>query len=417
MPRVAIILARIVLPIVLVGLGIGGFAYFVATKPVETPKPVKERVWNVASMVAAPASRAPEIRMFGTLKSARNVDLRSLVAGEVVNVGPNFHEGALLAAGDLLIEIDDFVYRAAVTEKQSSIEEGSARLKELQANEKSEKILLARDREILDLEKRNVARSEKLRKKGNISDKSLDTARTTLNRQRQQVAQREAQLDILKAKIRQQQAVINRMRVALTLAERDLSNTRLVAPYPGYVADISVELGKRIDAKDKVARLIDSTRLEVGFHLPSREYGLLLNSAEGVINRHVAVSWKIGETTKVFTGKVARIGSEIQAETGGVELIAALDQSLALSQIRAGAFVQLTLIGEVYSNSIEVPDYAVYNRDRVYVVEEGRLVPRTVEVLYDNGISLIVRGDLKRGDQIVTTRFAEIGPGIKVEVR
>jgi membrane fusion protein, multidrug efflux system len=416
MGKVIPVLAKIVLPIILVGVGVGGFAYMLKTKPIEKPKAAKERVWNVAAMTVTPASRAPELTVFGTLKSARNVELRSLVAGEVIRAGDRLHEGGLVNAGDLLVEIDPFRYELAVTEKESAISEAQARLKEFSANLKSEKLLLSRDREILDLEKRNLARSEKLRKKGNISDKSLDSARTSLNRQRQQVEQRTAQLDIMEAKILQQRAVIARSGVSLELAQRDLKNTKLTAPFDGYLSNISAELGKRIDAKDRVAALTDAARLEVSFHLSSRQYGLLLESKDGVVGRPIVASWKVGSGTKIFRGQIERISSEIRSETGGVELFAVLEDGARLTDIRPGAFVEVLLVGDTYDDAIELPDHAVYG-NQVYVVVDGRLEPRKISILFNNGASLIVEGDVKAGDKLVTTRFAEIGPGLRVEIR
>lgn len=408
---------KILLPLVILGAGAGSFSYFVSSKAVEKPKEVKERSWNVSVLDARPTTLVPQITVFGTVISARNVDLRSLVAGEVIHVADTFREGAHLKKGDLLVEVDPFTYRSNVAEKEAAVLEARSRLAELQAVAKSDRILLVRDKEILELEKRNVARSEKLRKKGNISDKSLDTAKTNLSRQHQQYEQRVAQTAIQNARIGQQKATLQRQQIGLSIANRDLENTRLLAPFSGYLSNISVELGMRIDAKDHVAKIIDATRMEVQFHLSNHQYGVLLDSTEGVVGRNVNVSWNAGRSVHSFEGEIARIGSEIKSETGGVEIYAVLKNSPQLQRLRPGAFVDVVLNSISFENAIKLPDHAVFENETIYIVEDERLQPRKVNILSNDGTDVIVGGDLKAGDKILTSRFAEVGPGIKVEIR
>jgi hypothetical protein len=52
----------------------------------------------------------------------------------------------------------------------------------------------------------------------------------------------------------------------------------------------------------------------------------------------------------------------------------------------------------------------------VYTIAEGRLQPRAVELVADLGGRVLVRGGLEAEEPIVTSRLAEIGPGLKVEV-
>lgn len=408
---------KILLPIIILLAGAGGFSYFVSTKSVEVPEAVKERVWNIAAKKLELTSLAPSVQIYGTLIPARDVELRSLVAGEVIRVSKNFKEGALIQRGEMLIEIDPFDYEAILAEKKATTLEAQSRLIELKATEKSDRASLMRDREILAVDVRNLKRSEKLAKKGNISEKALDDARNALSRQRQQVELGSAKLDIQRARIGQQQAVLQRHEVGVKRANRDLAHTMLMAPFSGYISDLGVELGKRVDAKDKVARLIDADQLEVQFHLSDRQYGVLLASEGGVIGRSVSVSWKTGNKEHIFKGRIARTGSEIKAETGGIEIYAILTGDSLIPEARSGAFVTVTLTGKTYSNAARVPEFSVYDGKTVYVVEKGRLIARSIKILYNNGASLLITGDLKTGDLLVTTRFAEIGPGLKVEIR
>jgi membrane fusion protein, multidrug efflux system len=65
---------------------------------------------------------------------------------------------------------------------------------------------------------------------------------------------------------------------------------------------------------------------------------------------------------------------------------------------------------------IELPASALFHGDTVYAIENGRLLPRSVELVADLGAHILVRGELDAGEPVVTSRLAEIGPGLKVEV-
>lgn len=409
---------KLILPLLFIGVGLIGFNYFVKTKSVEVPKEIVERSWNVSVVEANPTEVTSEINLYGELVSARSVDLRSLVGGEIIQVSDDLKEGARVTAGSVLVEVDPFDYDAIVREKEAAILEAKSRLAELKAAKRSDQLSLEQDIKILELEQRSLQRAEQLRKKGNISDKGLDDAKTSLSRQRQQVDQRRAQVDIQSARIGQQIATVERQQVALERAQRDLKNISLVAPFTGYLQNVNVELGKKIDARDLVAKLIDDTRIEAKFHLSNTQYGALLDSDVGLIGRPVQILWKAGERAFEFSAVIKRIGSSIQSDTGGVEIYALLDNTPTLEKVRVGAFVEISMNGATYKNAMRLPDYALYDGNVVYNVQEGRLAPVEVVVLQNEGISLIVRAEgLKRGDRILTTRFAEVGPGIKVEVR
>ncbi|MDF2366279.1 efflux RND transporter periplasmic adaptor subunit [Sneathiella sp.] len=408
---------KILLPLVILGAGVALAAYMVTTKPVIEPEVVEERVWTVAAVPIEFKDQSVDLNLFGSLKAVRDVELRSLVGGEVIEVGDNFREGGLLDEGDLLVRVDPFEFEAQLNEDKASLLEARARLNELVATQKSEGVALEREREVQEREISNVERSESLATRGNISVKSLDDARSALSRQRQTVELREAQLDILKTRIGQQRAVIDRLEVGVSRAERDLENTSLQAPFRGYVTEVSAEFGKNIGASDKVARLIDATQMEARFLLSDSQYGLLLGSSVGIVGRPVIVSWQSGDTELVFNGRVARLSPEISSETGGVEVFAVLDASEYIPLLRPGAFVEVILSGNRYSDVAKLPDSSIYENSKVYVVTEGRLEPRMVEIAARNGGEIFVRGNIKEGELVVTSRLPEIGPNLKVDIR
>jgi membrane fusion protein, multidrug efflux system len=408
---------KFVLPVLILMAGAGGLYYLVKTKPQIAQAIPEERVWVISVVEAKKATYQPKLDLYGSIVSGRDVELRSLVKGEIVAVGENFHDGAILEKDALLISIDSFDFIAALDEKKAALNEGMSKLDELEALRQSDVIALKHDREILTLDIRNLKRSETLSKKGNISAKSLDDARMSLSRQQQQVEIREAQLKIQTARIGQQEAAIERARVGVRRAQRNLENTQLRAPFKGYLTEIGAEYGKTIDAKDKVARLIDASRMDARFHLSNQQFGILVGSGQGVLGREVRLSWRTGNTVQEFNGKVSRLGSSISSDTGGIDLLATIENLPVNSTLRPGAFVEVSMPGASHENVIKIPETSLHQDNILYIVKDGRLKPQKVELVFESRGFAYVRSEVEDGAKIATTKFAEMGPGIKVEIR
>ena len=200
-------------------------------------------------------------------------------------------------------------------------------------------------------------------------------------------------------------------------AERDLANTRLIAPFDGYLTGISAALGKRLGVNDRVVRLLDLARLDVLIHLSDGDYGRLVSSAAGLRGRPIEVTWRAGSRNFPFRAEIQRADGEVDAASGGVRVYARIEQEAARVPLRPGAFVEVRIPDRVYRDATRLPETALVGGDTVYAVVDGRLEPRPVELLARVGNDVVVSGGIADGERIATTRFPEIGPGVKVQVR
>ena len=387
-----------------------------ANKPPFEPKPAQEKVWTVAAVPVIHADVQPVMRLYGEIIAGREVELRPLVEGRVVEDGADFVDGGVVHAGDLLVAIDPFAYRADMSEYEARIAEARARLDEIYAELAAATDMIAHDRRQLELARREVARRERLRQSQAGSEKALDDAHLALSQREQQLIERQQTIDRLAAQAAQQKAVIERWQVALRRARRDLADTRLTAPFDGYLVDTDAAVGKRVGTGDRIARLIDANRLEAHFHVSGGEFARVL-AAGGYRGRAAEVSWRVGGQEFTFAATLDRVRSEIDAESGGVNLYARIEGHGADGVLRPGAFVEVRLADRTYEDVVRLPQSALHDGDTVYAVVDERLEPRQVEVVVRSGNDILVRGDLAPGDMVVTSRLPEIGPGIRVAVR
>lgn len=365
-------------PLLIIMAAVIVIAVMMLTRPKLQRVDLPERVWPVETVRMKQGDQQPMLELFGQVVAGRRSELRALVPGPIVEVGPNFREGGLVESGELLVQIDPFEYR-------NNVGEQTALLKETQVN--------------LEIKQRDLGRVRELYGENNVSEQALDDARLA---------------------VEQQQSLLEQRRIGLARARRALTDARLIAPYAGVVNDVSVDLGKRMSVNDKVADLIDTKRLEVRFTISNAQFGRILESQEDLVGRAVEVFWQVGSETLSYAAVIERVGAEIDATTGGVVVYATIEPN-AQTLLRPGAFVWISLPDKPYRNVFRAPDSALYEGDIVYIVNDERLVAHRIEVVGRSGDDILFRNkgasSVVDGDQLVITQIREGGEGIKVEVR
>jgi membrane fusion protein, multidrug efflux system len=408
-------LIKTLLPFVILAIAVSSAAMLVSSRPVVKPEAAKEKIWTVAATTVAIEDYAPDLKLFGQLVAGRETELRALVVGPVIRTGNNFVEGGTVKSGELLLEIDPFDYRAALDERRAQLAEAKARMAEITARHTSEIESLKQDQKQLDLTMKDYERIKKLQKKGTVSNKRFDDSRIAESRQSQLVSTRKNNITAFSAQIDQQKAATKRLEVGVRRARRDLARTKLTAPFSGFLLAKNAEVGKRLSLNDPIVKLVEADNMQARFHVSSSQYGRLV-AGGGLKGRKAEVVWRAGDRTFRYEAVVDRAGASIQAASGGVDVYAILKGAGIDQPLRPGAFVEVSLKDFNYKQVIRVAQTAVHT-DTVYVAKDGRLDPRKVTVVGRTGEVVLLRGPLKKGEKIVVTRFAEMGPGMKIEVR
>ena len=417
---------KIATPIALLTAAVFGAYLLWATRPEVAAKPAREVARAVAAVTVEHMDIRPSMRLYGAIVAGREVELRPLVAGRIVEIGEAFADGGILRSGDLIIAIDPFDAQSDVAEFRARVAETGARIKEIASDLSAARRLLTHDLEQAKLARRDVERREKLQGTAASSVKSLDDARLAKSLRDQQIIERQQMIDRLTAQSDEQQAVLERWRVSLSRAMRDFDETRLEAPFDGFLVNTDAGVGKRVGLGDRIARLIDANRLEARFHLSNSEYARLLAAGDdaddgGYRGRAAEVVWRIGDAAYDFEAVIDRVDGEIDAQSGGVDLYARILGHGADGVLRPGAFVEVRLDDRLYRDVVRLPESALHDDgaggDHVYVVVNDRLESRPVEVVLRGGKLVLLRGPLKDGERVVVTRLPEIGSGLLVSVR
>ncbi len=342
----------------------------VLTRPSMAPVEQVEMEWPVRVATARFQDLRPVLKLYGEIVAGRESELRALAPGPIVEVGANFREGAAVRRGELLLRVDPFDYEIALAEQRAATVEAEAQLR---------------------LKQQDMERIEALFGEGNVSTQQRDTALLELEMAR---------------------AALERSQASSRRAERNLADTRLVAPYDGVLVDVAANLGRQLSTTDRVARIVDPGSLEAGFPLSNQQFGRLISEGN-IAGRAVRIFWEIGETELEYQGRIERIGGEIAAASGGIRVFAELLDASVDTPLRPGAFVRIELDDRAYSQVAPVPDTALYGENQVFVVQDGRLRTRAVEVIGYDGETMLLgaasENPLRNGEQVVITQLREAG--------
>ncbi len=404
-----------VMPLLVVAAGYGVYSHLKATKPDAPKKPKVERAFAIVSSIVKSGAYQPHLKLFGSIVTGRQVDVRALVSGRVIATSGQLREGGEVVAGDVLLTIDPFDYENALVVAQAQLKEAYARKDEFQASLAADIESLNYATERTELSRKDLERAKPLAGRGAVSYRTVDDRQSVVLQRKQEADQLKNSIKVWQARISQQEATIARLKAAVSIRKRRLEETKLKAHFNAYVSGVSSHVGRMVSANDKVATLIDRDWIEARFTMSDEQFGRIVSREGSLIGRPVTVDWVLGESTFSYKAKVERLGAQVSSSTGGIEVFARLENPADPVAIRPGAFVEIKIPDSKFEEVFRIASTSLYSGDTVFVVENKRLVSRKVQVVGGDGDDLLVRGALKTGERVLTTRISTPGDGVLVE--
>lgn len=335
---------------------------------------------NVSAMTVG----TEEVRIFTTLpgriSATKNAEVRARVDGIVQSI--NFTQGSHVKAGDLLFKIDPAVY-------QANLNAAKASLNQAQASAKSASAL--------------ASRYQMLIKENAISKQEYDDAMSSAN---------------------QAKASIESARAAVESAKINLSYTSVTSPIDGVIGEALVTEGALVSASGAtaLAKVQQLGEVYVDFTQSTVEMTQLrkafLNGELERVDDNTAVVRLILEDGSTYDkeGKLLFSGVSVDPNTGKVNLRATFPNPDEL--LLPGMFVRVQLERGLNKAAIMIPTQAIQRRtdgtSLVYVISEGKVAMRPVDLGEVSGDKTQVTSGLSVGEQLIVEGFTKIGPGMPV---
>lgn len=353
-------------------IGVVGFALLLSMslRPESSGRapaaPANEAVVTVITPAAAPYQ--PLITLNGVVEARTVTRIIPQVTGRVIRVSDGFRPGASVARGEMLFVIDPSDYELAVERTLAEIGAARSELAQLEAE-------AAAEREIWQGE--------------------------FPNRQIPDLIARVPQIAAAKARIQSGEA-------ARRAAELALSRTTVRAPFDARVLGTRLDVGQVVGTNAEVGTMFSIDSLEIVVPVSAEERRRLgpLDGQRVSINAPASAGERID-------GELVRVSASLDERTrlGTLYIATSSPESLTL-----GEFVTVEISGKDTAESYRLPASALTSRDQLWVVEDGRLAERSVEVLGRDAQLVVVRA-FDQADGVVALPPANARDGLEVSPR
>jgi RND family efflux transporter MFP subunit len=343
------------------------------------------------SVVKAEKRRIPRtVVALGTLAAEDRAELGFKVPGRLARW--NVDLGSRVAAGAVLAELDARDYELRRDRARAALEQARARLG----------LPVAGDDESLDPEQVGIVRQARAR---------MEQARVDLDRARElrdegilaqsEFDAREAAFKVAESQyndaleeVNNRRGVLSERRSDLALAEQQLTDTELVAPFSGAVQQRRANLGEYLAAGAPVITLVKLTPLRLRLEVPEREaHSVRAGQEVAVVTEGAEGAWP---------GRIVRVAPAIEEANRTLVVEAEVDNSKGL--LRPGSFARAEIRTESGGDTLVVPQSSLVlfaGIEKVVTVKEGRALERPVTTGRRAGDAVEILSGIEPGEPVV----------------
>jgi HlyD family secretion protein len=355
-----------------------------------------ERAIPVTVAVAKQGDFVKSLDYVGVVEPNFSANISSRLTSEIEQV---LHlEGDVVKAGELLIKLDDrkLLYDIAVLK---------AKLEEIKTKASGNEVNVRSLQDSVSYWNKQVERDQLLVKKEIAPLKQLESSTEKLN-------EFKGKLDVAIQNGKTLDAEFSAMKGQQSIAETNLSYTKIRSPFDGVICEKFVDQGDLASPGKKLLVVENQQQLKVVVEVPQADVGHLhQGQAVNVSCRGYEVKAQLSKIyPAVAQSRMIRIESYLPANGGG-KLISGQHVRISMS---IATLNNVTLIPATAVNF----DHNIKNSKMVFVLAAGRLKQQPIKVLGNNGKEVAVSG-IKPGVKVVTSAFlgwAKLADGLKAEV-
>lgn len=438
---------RVVLPMVILGAGVAGFAAIINWRQPPGRVITDEPVPLVETVTVAAGDQNLDLQLDGVVVPFRDVSLAAEVAGRVTFKNPDCRSGRFVTRGTKLFEIDPRTYALEVQRLENELQQAAVAIQELDVDVQSTQSLLRLASEQWLLEQKQLKRIEDLFARKAVTESSLDESRRselTVRNSRQTL---QNQLEMLTTKRVRLVQLEQLARTRLEQAQINLARTEVNAPIDGIIVSDVVEQDSYVQPGAALVSIEDTSAAEVQCNLRMEELRWIWeqerNPAQPVIGSisagapdaeaephfdvlpptPVTVTYRLGDRDYHWRGVLSRsegTGLDEKTRTMPCRVLVSEPRAVTLEgqsgparsgpqSLVRGMFVRIRIHARPAAPLLSIPERAVRPGQVVWVNAAGRLkiVPvRIARIFNDFALVESQEQGLQQGDRVVVSPLA-----------
>ncbi len=344
------------------------------------------------------------IELVGTLAAVDQVIISSEADGKVSRILADL--GDPVKAGQTLIQVDREKQQYNLDQQRATLEKSLAQLgasdpQHLPEAEKTPDVQKAS----ADLAQAKQAydRATALFKRTLVPQQTLDDAATALQ-------SKQASYDLSLQNAKNLRASIQASEASMKLADRQLRDTEIRAPFDGYVEKRLVNLGELVKSQMPVMSVVRVDPLKVVAEIPEKMAPWIKDGQS--VELHVDAY-----PDRTFVGKVSRISPAVNTATRAFPFEALVPNKDAV--LKPGTFARVHIETGKVDQVLTLPFAALqyrYGVNRVFVVNGDKVSARETRVGDRLGDRIEILAGVKAGEAVVAGDVDKMLDGVTVTV-
>jgi HlyD family secretion protein len=385
--------------------GISGAACSTAQSQAQTSGKDKPAAKRVAVEAVQQAAVRRSLDVVATLAAADEVAVASEADGVVRRILADL--GDRVTAGQVLVELDREKSAYGYDQQKASLARALAKyggtdIDHLPDADQTPDVQRASAE--LEQAKQSYDRAVALFKRQLVPSQTRDDAQSTLKA-------KQAEYDSALQNVRNLRADIDAANAAMKLADRQLRDTSIRAPFDGYVQKRTVSVGELVKAQTLVMTVVRVTPLKVKAEIPER-MAPWIRVGQPLTLRVDAFP------EQTFAATLARISPGVNTQTRTFAFEGSAPNENAV--LKPGTFARVHIETALVEKVLTIPYNAMqyrYGVNRAFVVEGDTLRARELTLGDRRDDRMEIVEGLKVGDVVATTDVDNLAEGMKVAVR
>jgi len=321
-----------------------------------------------------PEDTSVTLTSYGEVLPLETTNLAAQVSGEVEMWNAKLVSGGLVRRGEVLFSIEKDTYEAALSLAEANLSSANAQLIQEQAQAE-------------------VARQEA---------KTMPDARIT-------------DLYLRKPQVMSAQAAVKSAKAQLSIAQRDLENCEIRAPYDALVISRNISTGDYITQGTTAAVINNIEYAEITFPVAGFDRQFM---AEDTLGSEATLALDDINNTLV-TATIHRDTGIIDDATRMTHLVARISDPYALNSdkpvVKFGTYSSISFHGKTLKAVFRVPQELVTNRILWTLDEDNKLASHQVNVIREDGTDFLIQGNFN-ADKVVMAlpEYPQNGMEVKV---
>jgi len=351
---------------------------------------IREKAIAVTVFTAKSQEVRRTVEAVGSLFAYDEVVVSSEVDGRadqvLVDVGDHVNKG------QTLVEVLPTEFKLAAQQQEALVEQAKAKLG-----------LIGDDAEVRDPDQTAAVRkaaadranaAQKFKRSEQLAQQGI-VPRQTFEEDELAYKAAQAAYDLALQDVRNLQAALEQERAMRDLTNKKLRDTRIVAPFSGYIKERDVTVGQYLKVQTPVMAIVNSDPVRVRLKVPEKM------AAWVAVGQSATVSVE-AFPERAFTGKIWRINPSVDPQTRTFDAEALIENHEGL--LKPGFFVKASIPSRKVDSTLLIPQKALnyaYGIYKVYALtDSNKLKEREVRVGDRIGENVEVIAGLEEGDRL-----------------